>query len=287
MGVRLTPEVIAGMQQLALEQRRRLGPRAPWHVGDVAWGLRQHEGRESEWKIRLWIEDDRVAAWSWLKSDRGRLEHDVHPDYRHLLDEILAEPAATVAFAFEDDEASRATLARHGFTEPRDPMYFLVRDVLTPPELLPLPDGFRYRTVESANVTERVAIHRDVWAPSRVTESSYANVRAQWPYRESLDCVIESSDGRFAAYALLWPDDENCVGELEPVGVREPFRRRGLGAAVCTYALRRWHEEGGRQAIVYCVAEGACALYESIGFRVHATLRAYARQAGPADVVAK
>lgn len=51
--VRLTPEIIEGMQQLALEQRRLLGPRAPWHVGDVAWGLRQHEGREPEWTFRL------------------------------------------------------------------------------------------------------------------------------------------------------------------------------------------------------------------------------------------
>ena len=79
------------MQQLALEQRRLLGPRADWHVGDIAWGVRQHEGRESEWKIRHWIEDGRVVAWSWLKQDgRNRLEHDVHPDYLHLLDEILA-----------------------------------------------------------------------------------------------------------------------------------------------------------------------------------------------------
>jgi hypothetical protein len=44
--VRLTLEIVAGMQQLALEQQRLLGPRAPWHVGDVAWGLRQHEGRD-------------------------------------------------------------------------------------------------------------------------------------------------------------------------------------------------------------------------------------------------
>jgi len=82
------------MQQLALEQRRLLGRRAPWHVGDVAWGLRQHEGRESEWKIRLWVEDGRVVAWSWLKQDgRDRLEHDVHPEHLHLIDEILAEPS--------------------------------------------------------------------------------------------------------------------------------------------------------------------------------------------------
>jgi hypothetical protein len=115
-GVRLVPEIITGMQQLAVEQRRLLGRRAQWHVGDIAWGLREHEGRESEWKIRLWVEDGRVSAWSWLKSDGGRLEHEVHPEHRHLLDKILAEPAATLAFALEDDEPTRTALERHGLT---------------------------------------------------------------------------------------------------------------------------------------------------------------------------
>jgi len=266
------------MQQLALEQRRLLGVRAPWHIGDVAWGLRQHEGREHEWKIRLWVEDGRVAAWSWLKQDgRDRLELDVHPRHLHLLDEILAVPAARLAFAFEDDDERRTALTRHGFTQPGDTMHFLVRDLPEPPELPPLPDGFRYRTVGADDLTERVSIHRDVWAPSRITESSYAQVRAEWPYRESLDCVVEAPDGRFAAYCLCWPDDENHVGEFEPVGVREDFRRRGLGAAVCTFALQRLYEEGGRQAIVYCMTEPACALYQSLGFRIHASLVEYSR----------
>jgi ribosomal protein S18 acetylase RimI-like enzyme len=266
------------MQQLALEQRRLLGPRAPWHVGDVAWGLRQHEGRESEWKIRLWLDEGRTVAWSWLKRDeRALLEHDVHPEHVHLLDEILAEPLARVAWAFEDDAERREALARHGFIQPEEPMHYLVRDLAAPPEPPPLPEGFRYRTVGPEDVPERVSIHREVWAPSRVTESSYAQVRAQWPYRESLDCVLEAPDGRFAAYCLCWPDDENGVGEFEPVGVRSAFRRRGLGLAVCTFALRRLYEEGGRQAIVYCLTEPACALYEALGFRVHASLVGYAR----------
>jgi ribosomal protein S18 acetylase RimI-like enzyme len=46
---------------------------------------------------------------------------------------------------------------------------------------------------------------------------------------------------------------------------------------VCTFALRRLHDEGGRQAIVYCVTDAACGLYESIGFRRHATLVGYSR----------
>ena len=273
------------MHELALEQRRELGVRAPWHVGDVTWGLRSQEGREDEWTIRLWKDGDRTVAWSWLKGERGLLELDVRRDRLDLLDEILANPDARTAVAFEDDEEVQAALLRHGFTPDDEArvtrhsslMHFLARDLADAPEPPPLPEGFRYRAVEPDDFAERVAVPRDVWAPSRVTESSYANVQASWPYRASLDCVVEAPDGRFAAYCLLWPDDENRVGELEPVGVRDEFRRRGLGAAVCTFALRRWHEEGGRQAIVYCVDDVACGLYESIGFRRHATLVGYSR----------
>jgi GNAT superfamily N-acetyltransferase len=265
------------MQALAVAQARRLGPRAPWHVGDVAWGLRQHEGREREWRIRLWEEEGDVVAWSWLKGATGALELDVRADRRELLDEILAEPDARTAFAFADDAELRAALERHGFARAGEQMHFLVRELPEPPPERPPPEGFRCRTVGPTDLAERVAVHRDVWAPSRVTESSYANVRATWPYRGSLDCVVEAPDGRFAAYALVWPDDENAVGELEPVGVRAEFRRRGLGAAACTYALRRLHEEGGRRAVVYCVDEPACGLYRALGFRRHATLVGYSR----------
>ncbi|HEY2869397.1 MAG TPA: GNAT family N-acetyltransferase [Gaiellales bacterium] len=281
--MRLAPEIVSAIQRLTLEQRRLLGVRAGWHVGDIAWGARQHEGREDEWRIRLWVEGGAPVAWSLLRQDDGghHLDHDVHPDHLHLLGDILREPQARVAYGFEDDAERRAALAAHGFTEPRGkPLHFNARDLASPPEPPPLPPGFSYRTIGPGDVPERVAIHRDVWAPSRVTESSYAHVRAEWPYRESLDCVVEAPDGRFAAYCLVWPDDENGVGELEPAGVRSEFRRRGLGAAICTFALRRWYDEGGRQAIVYCQSEPACALYDAIGFRRHATLIGYAR---PAD----
>ena len=276
--MRLTPEIVTAIQQLALEQRGLLGARAQWHVGDLAWNLCQRDNRENGWDIHLWMEDERLVAWSWLLGDgSGQLEHDVHPNHLRLLDEILANPAARTAFAFVDDGERRAALARHGFTRPGEPMHYLLRDVPERPEPPPLPTGFRYRTVGPDDVRERVSVHRDVWAPSRLTESSYARVRAQWPYRESLDCVIEAPGGRFAAYCLCWLDDAHRVGGFEPVGVRAEFRRRGLGAAVCTFALGRLHEEQGRQAIVYCATEPACALYRSLGFRIHASLINYSR----------
>jgi ribosomal protein S18 acetylase RimI-like enzyme len=260
------------MQALALVQRRLLGVRAPWHIGDLAWGFRQHANREWEWRIRLWEDDGRVVAWSWLRGE-GKLDRDVHPGYRHLLDELLADPDAKVADAFADDDEQREVLARHGFVEPTGrPLRMFTRELAEPPEPLPLPPGFSHRTVGDDDLAERVAVHRDVWAPSRLTEESFVSVRAAWPYRGTLDTVVEAPDCRFAAYCLVWPDDESGIGELEPVGVRAEFRRRGLGAAVCTDALRRLHAEGGREAIVYCITDEACALYRSIGFREHGSI---------------
>jgi ribosomal protein S18 acetylase RimI-like enzyme len=98
-------------------------------------------------------------------------------------------------------------------------------------------------------------------------------VMSTWPYRRDLDCVLEAPDGTFAAYVLCWYDDANGVGEFEPVGTHQNYRRRGFGAAVCRYALRRLQEEGGREAIVFATGRPdqrqANALYESVGFRVH------------------
>ena len=132
------------MHELALEQRRALGVRAPWHVGDVTWGLFQHEGREPEWDFRVWRDDGRVVAWSWLKRDRSALlDYDVHPERLHLLDEILAEPDARGACAFDDDAEALAALARHGFTQPAEKTFFNVRELPERPEPTPLPDGFR------------------------------------------------------------------------------------------------------------------------------------------------
>ncbi|HEY2354016.1 MAG TPA: GNAT family N-acetyltransferase [Gaiellaceae bacterium] len=270
-------EDIPAIQRFAAEQRRLVGDLAQWHVGDVAWGFRQHEGRESEWTVRLWEEDGDVVAWSWLKGEKGGLEFEIRPDRLELLDDVLDEPRAEIVACREDDAPVREALAARGFDRRRWAIHVNVRELLEPPDQTPLPEGFRLRTVTDDDLAERVAIHRDVWAPSRVTESSYANVMATWPYRRSLDCTVEAPDGCFAAYVLAWPDDENGVGLFEPVGTREEFRRQGLGAAVCTFALRRLWEEGMRRAVVGCATDPAWALYESVGFERAYTIVGYGR----------
>ena len=124
--------------------------------------------------------DGRVVAWSWLKEEgRGQLEHDVHPEHLHLLDEILADPAARAAFAFEDDSESRAALTRHGFTQPGTWLHYLVCDLLEPPGLPPLPDGFRCRTVRAEDMPERLDPSRGLVAPRQALARHRVELRAR------------------------------------------------------------------------------------------------------------
>ncbi len=76
---------------------------------------------------------------------------------------------------------------------------------------------------------------------------------AAWPYRADLDWIVEAPDGRFVANCLIWLDERNGVGELEPVGTDPQFRRKGLGRAVCLAAMHALRQAGGRQGFVYPV----------------------------------
>jgi ribosomal protein S18 acetylase RimI-like enzyme len=262
------------MQLLVQEGWALRGTASQRHIGDIAWGRHQHVGRQHLWRTRLWLDGDRAVAYSWLDESRF-LDFYVHPERPGLLDEVLAWAGAAETEALDSDADASAALQRHGFERAADDdgfMVYLARELVDLPTPA-LADGFELRTVREPDVESRVEAHRSAFHPSRVTVESYGNVRRAWPYRAGLDCIAVTPAGRVAAYCLAWLDEENRVGELEPVGTHADFRRRGLAAAVCSFALQRLADEGATRAIVYARGDAAYAgpkqLYESIGFRAH------------------
>jgi ribosomal protein S18 acetylase RimI-like enzyme len=260
-------------------------PLVRFHVGDLAWARYQHDGREHEWRIRLWeIPGGGPVGWAWL-SLPNEAELLALPEHRHtLIPEILdwlareaAEAGADqlVVSALEQEETTMQTLLAEGFRPVGgrgfDAMVLRLDRALHEPAL---PPGFRVRHIEGeADLPRRVAVHRAAWSvfgPSRVTEASYRNVMAAWPYRRELDWVVEAPDGSFVSSCLAWLDEQNRVGELEPVGTDPAFWRRGFGFAVCTSALRALRKDGADTAVVYCTeVEGkpsATAFYRALGF---------------------
>jgi len=237
--------------------------------GQVAWWSANIPHGETE--ARLWFEDGRLVGWGWITAGT-ELEFQVRPTHRDLLDEILdwAQPRDLLVRSDGTDAIRR--LEAHGLTYRPDAPWMRLNsrslDELAEPAV---PDGYRLRTVEEGDFASRAAAHRSAFHPSRFRDEVYEFVRSTPPYRQDLDCVVEAPDGSIAAYTLAWLDEENRIGELEPVGTHEDHRRRGLGRAGNLFALHRLRDEGATTALVSCRGDAAypipCKLYESVGFR--------------------
>ncbi|MGW3999715.1 GNAT family N-acetyltransferase [Amycolatopsis sp. NPDC004772] len=279
------PADLRAMQDLA---QRIWSKSSSVHVGDLAWQRFQHAGREAEWPTVLWEAGGEVVAWGWI-SLPGELALLVGPARPGLAPEVLAwfedtASAAELAVTVLDAEKHVvAALERCGYALQESPVFqsYMSRLLVDLPEPV-VPAGFTLRPVGADDLDRRVAVHRTVWHPSRVTGPSYRTVMAAWPYRAGLDWVAEAPDGRFAAQCLIWLDDRNAVGELEPVGTLPEFRRTGLARAVCLAALHAAHHAGAREAVVYPVINhpksvGALPLYRALGFRPYARTLTFTR----------
>ena len=256
-------------------------PRSIPHVGDVTWGLYQHEP-EVEWpkRTRIWERDGAPVAFGilWLPQT---LQSVIHPEHRddEVYDALLewfADAAGGEldggldAQVLESDAQFRAALERHGFVPNPEARAFehRTRSLAEPVEKPELPPGYVHRHVGGEDDFERrVEVHRSAWEPSKFTLPAYRTLRMLPPYREDLDLVVEAPDGSFAAYALVWLDEENGIGELEPVGTHPAQQRLGLGTAVCLDACRRLRGLGADTAVVYSLAGyHAGRLYAAAGF---------------------
>jgi GNAT superfamily N-acetyltransferase len=262
------------MQELVVRVWRDSGPPASPHVGDLPWARFQHVGRESEWPTRLWEEDGEVVGWAWLRLPDA-LEILVAPGRTELVPELIAWGQQRAGSDVKLDallgtEVAEA-LAGLGLVQHDDePMYWHSLPLggrLPEPRV---PEDYSARHVHlPADLAPRVAVHRAAFGVerlSRVTEESYAAVTAAWPYREELDWVIVAPDGSFAAFCLVWLDETNGVGLLEPVGTHPEHWRRGLATVACLSALRALRDAGAAMAVVLAVSDEARALYRSLGF---------------------
>ncbi|HEY3962477.1 MAG TPA: GNAT family N-acetyltransferase [Gaiellaceae bacterium] len=232
-----------------------------------------------DWDMRLWFEGDVLIAWGWSTGWRAPvgLSYEFRPGRVELLAEMLDWSGAAVTSIRAGDDEAAALLSAHGFEhDPEAPWLRWNARVLDEIEAPVMPDGYSLTTMaEYGDFAARAAAHRSAFGvpgrPSRFTEQVYEVIRREAPWRPELDCVVVGPDGSVAAYALAWLDEVNRVGELEPVGVRAEEQRRGLGRAVCLFALEQVKAAGAETALVGSRGDdaypGPRALYESIGFR--------------------
>jgi ribosomal protein S18 acetylase RimI-like enzyme len=257
-----------------------------YHIGDLAWQRHQHVGREKDWITAIWEIDGKPVAWGWIKQP-GHLTFQVDPKYSALSKVVidwfdkLTETNEQRVTVLETESHLISALEDSTFSLLDETPEILSKISLDScPFPVTLPEKFTARHIKgSEELTKRVAVHRAAFHPSRVTEESYFKVMNTYPYDSSLDWVIESPNGELAAFCLIWFDEVNKVGLLEPVGTAPGFRRMGFAQSVCKLALNALSEKGAKTAIVVCISPAAHELYKSIGFEPYAQTKSFHRKA--------
>lgn len=264
-----------------------------FHRGDVVWGLFQNQTIDPSARIRL-FEDDGGAlrGFVWLHPPRGFGLHPntALPGASSIVAEMIrwaeahltaTAPEAEPITTFRAEEVPSASarlkeaLAVAGYRPAGQPEFQLnAREVRGDIEAPRVPAGTVVRPVrvdDPAEVEARVALHLEVWDPSRFSIEGYARLRAQPVYRPDLDLVAVTPEGELASYGIVWWDPDTRTGEFEPVGTAARFRRQGYGKALLLEGLRRLRVLGATDALVISSTASEFApsrfLYASAGFR--------------------
>lgn len=267
-----------------------------WHVGDVWWGLYQNLVFDPCSHIRLWFDGPEPAGFAWLNLN-GDLAMQIAAGRTDaaMLEGAMLEWAeeqypglagnggehTLSAMALPDDETRIAVLTRRGYERMGTSLHHFQRSLADQPSGRSAPRPITVRAVaDEAEWPARVALHQEVWHPSKVTLEAYRRLRAAPGYRPDLDLVAITDEGRLAAYCICWLDPLTRTGEFEPVGAHPAFRRQGYARAVLLEGLHRLREHGATRARVSTppANAGARALYEAIGFRIVGSEDRYAKR---------
>jgi len=178
------------------------------------------------------------------------------------------------AFAYEPDEPEKRALERHGYELIRHSYRMRIDfdDDPPPPEW---PEGVTVRPateadLETAYETQMEAFE-DSWEHSREPYEEWSH----WMVEEDLDLslwFIAEGEGGVAGIALTKPHEaEAGPGWVRVLGVRRPWRRRGLGRALLLHVFQEYRRRGFHGVGLGVDAEsltGAVRLYENAGMRV-------------------
>ncbi len=252
-------------------------------VGDLDWWRGTTGTGESVWDAHLWFDDDELVGIAWPGAEQADLL--VHPAHRvleaDLLDWAAASPLACSkdaegrsilkCWSFDRDHHRVALFRERGMERTDEVLCFRHRSLDNSVRSAELPDGYTIRHVAGEEDLERrVEVHRDAFAPSKMTVEKHRTVMGLPTYRADLDLVVVAPDDTFAAYCLVWFDERNRIGIFEPVGCHSTHRRRGLTQAVMYEGMRRLKDLGATDVFVNSKlgVVPSAALYESVGMPV-------------------
>lgn len=233
------------------------------------------------WLVEL---DARLAGYAALYTDGSPLgDAYVHPDFlgrgvgSRLADLVETEarerrlPTLQIP-VFGNDDRAHALLRGRGYRDVRR-YYRMEIDLDGPPPPPSWPDGM---TVSAVDSTEIERFHHTLddafaeeWGHEPEREVDWRSIRERRSTDRSLWFAVRSGDE--IAAAAIAEEERWGAGWIASIGVRKPWRRRGLGHALLIHCFHELYARGRRKIALGVDAQnptGATRLYERAGMHV-------------------
>jgi GNAT superfamily N-acetyltransferase len=256
--------------------------RIDYGVEDIRSEWRRADLERDAW---AWERESRLAAFANVRSRGAKISANgfVHPDFlgRGLGTAILrvTEGRARERGApklengiLAADRAAVALLQANGYRDVRH-YYKMVIGLEEPPPEPEWPDGLVPRPFEREHAHAFWAADDEAFADEWEYEPE--------PFEEFVAKRLERPGFDPGLWTAVWDGDEiaatliadrrSGVGWIAGLGVRRPWRRRGLGLALLSRSFRQFYERGERRVALSVDTDnltGATRLYERAGMHV-------------------
>ncbi|EFH88177.1 GNAT family N-acetyltransferase [Ktedonobacter racemifer] len=173
--------------------------------------------------------------------------------------------------ADETQPGNRALLLSEGYTLAFTIVWMTCQLPTEPIQLTPLPDGLEIRQVSRDQLPAIYAANVEAFSESHDSLETYETWLRELggPDLDTSLWVVAWDGDQIAGHVISTSDE---AGAHTPwVGIRRPWRRRGLGKALMTRMLQRCQERGIQQADIGTRAENpgkSLHLYESVGYQI-------------------
>jgi mycothiol synthase len=245
------------------------------------WGA---PGIDVERDVRVAVADDEIVGFAAVKVEDEHTWIELHGRGLAELIDWATSRARGRAYAggWQANEEVQAALVQKGFELARH-SYRMAIDLdgeLPEPRW---PDGV---SVRSFRPGEGPAVHEthmetfeDSWEHTHEPYDEWAHWTLERPGFDPDLWLLATADDEIAGIALCRVHETDLrTGWVNILGVRRPWRRRGLGRALLFESFRRLAAHGCARAILGVDASsltGAQTLYENAGMRVISTFDVY------------
>jgi GNAT superfamily N-acetyltransferase len=224
------------------------------------------------------IEEDGYVLVETIDADRVWLSVHGRPSTELLdwEDARSSERAARVLTGgWATDDAILTALRARGFSSVRSSSRMLL-DLAMPTAEPKWPPGIAVRTFRDGDERTFYDVHqetfRDMWEPIEDTYEEWAHWFLEPPAFDRDLWFLAHEAGEPAGLAMCFPHETRpACGWVRVLGVRRPWRKRGVGRALLLHAFEVFRSHGFTEAGLGVDSEsetGANRLYESVGMRV-------------------